>query len=371
MVAITEDDVRELAARRATAAPVTSCYLDVDGRRHVRHQDVIRALDLLLRPARAKANGDPSLCGDLQRIDDHVRGGFPRSNVRGLAMFSCTAEGLWRVFALPVGVRNQLVVNHSPAVRQLETVLDEYERFGVLLADRQRARMLVFELGELVESSERFEPLPRGDDDDRSYTKDHARDHVAAHAAQHLRHAASVAFSVFQERSFHRLIIGAPDEIATELESLLHPYLRDRLEARCAVGVGASDDQIRAAAHEVEAAVERRKESELVARVRAEAGAGRKGVTGLDATLRALGERRVDTLAVSAGFESPGWRCVACAQLTRVGRNCPVCGRRMERVDDVVEEAVDEALSQSCRVETCVDNADLDVLGRVGALLRY
>jgi hypothetical protein len=43
----------------------------------------------------------------------------------------------------------------------------------------------------------------------------------------------------------------------------------------------------------------------------------------------------------------------------------------MESLDDVVEEAVDEALAQSCTVEICVDNADLDVLGRVGALLRY
>jgi hypothetical protein len=43
----------------------------------------------------------------------------------------------------------------------------------------------------------------------------------------------------------------------------------------------------------------------------------------------------------------------------------------MEELDDVVEEAIDEALSQSCRVEICVGNADLDVLGRVGALLRY
>jgi hypothetical protein len=43
----------------------------------------------------------------------------------------------------------------------------------------------------------------------------------------------------------------------------------------------------------------------------------------------------------------------------------------MEQVDDVVEEAVETALSQSARVEICVGNADLDVLGRVGALLRY
>jgi len=38
---------------------------------------------------------------------------------------------------------------------------------------------------------------------------------------------------------------------------------------------------------------------------------------------------------------------------------------------DVVEEAVEEALAQSCEVEICVGNADLDVLGGIGALLRY
>jgi len=154
VVAITEDDVRELALRKPTIAPVTSCYLNVDGRRRLRHQDVTHALDLLLRPARAGANGEASVAQDLQRIEDHVGQGFERSHVAGLAMFSCSADGFWKVFALAVPVRDQVVVNHSPSVRQLETVLDEYERFGVLLADRQRARMLVFELGELVESSE-------------------------------------------------------------------------------------------------------------------------------------------------------------------------------------------------------------------------
>ena len=43
----------------------------------------------------------------------------------------------------------------------------------------------------------------------------------------------------------------------------------------------------------------------------------------------------------------------------------------MVEVDDLVEDAVEEALAQSCQVEICVGNADLDVMGRAGALLRY
>lgn len=371
MPAITEDDIRDLAAVSFKGAQVTSCYLDVDGARRVRSQDVVHSLDLLLKGAKQQANGDPSVRADLRRFVEHVRAGLDRSRVRGLAMFSSSGSGFWRVYELPVPVRDQVVVNNTPAVRQLEVVLDEYERFGVLLADRQRARMFVFELGEVVESDEQFDRLPRNDDDDHSHSKDKTRDHVAAHVSQHLRHAANVAFEVFKTKSFDHLILGAPDEIAAQLESVLHPYLRERVRARCNVAVGASADEVRSAALQVESAVEREKETEAVARLRDAAGAGRKGVTGVDATLAALAERRVETLLVSAGFETPGWRCGECGHVARVGPACPIDGATMHEVADVVEEAVEEALAQHCRVEICVDNADLDVLGRIGALLRY
>ena len=371
MVAITQDDIRELAGYRGEGALVTSCYLDVDGSRHPRFDDVVRELDLLLRDARARHGGDASVGADLERVEAHVRAGFDRSNVRGLAMFSCTAGGFWRVVELPVRVRSQVTVNHTPAVRQLESVVDEYERFGVLLVDRQRARMFLFELGELIDSNELFEQLPRGDDDDHSYTKERGASHAAALLRQHLRHAAAVAFEAFQSKGYDRLIVSSPDELGTDLVNALHPYLQERLEARCNIPVGASEADIKAAALEVEADVERRKEAELVGRLREASGGGRKAVTGLPATLQAIVERRVDTLLVSHGYEAPGWRCTGCGHIAAVGRRCPVCQAEMVQVDDVIEEAVEEALKQSCDVEICVGNADLDVLGRIGALLRY
>jgi hypothetical protein len=106
-------------------------------------------------------------------------------------------------------------------------------------------------------------------------------------------------------------------------------------------------------------------------RLRDAAGAGRRGVAGLAKTLAALGERRVDTLLVSDGYVTPGWRCGSCGVLAAVGPACPSCASAMVETDDVVEDAIQEALTQSCRVEVCTDNADLDVLGRIGALLRY
>lgn len=370
MAVLTEADVRELAGFKGEEAPVTSLYLDVDGSHHVRRQDLLHELERLVKPVHKAHRGNPSVLRDLKRMEDHVRGGIDRSHVRGLALFSCSAHDFWRIVELPVAVRSQIVVNHTPAVRQLESVVDEYERFGVLLADKQRTRMMVYELGELVDSDEEFEELERPEDDGRA-TRKGAKDPVAASAHVHLKHAADVAFRVLQSGRFDRLIIGAPPEIANELEGLLHPYLKERLVARCHIRSDASLEEVRQAALEVEADVERRKEAEVVLRLRDAVGSGNRGVAGLDDTLRALVEKRVEVLLVSSEYAAPGWRCESCGWIGRVGRRCAVCESDMHEVEDIVEEAIEEALAQSCEVEVCVGNADLDVLGQIGALLRY
>lgn len=368
---ITEDAIRELAGFRGERAPVTSCYLDVDGRRFRRHHDYEQELQRLLRRARWKVNGTASVADDFRKIEDFVRSGLDRHTVRGVAVFSCTAHDFFETVTLPVPVRSQIVINPVPAVRQLEEVVREYERFGVLLADRQRARLFVFELGQLVDYSELLDELPRDYDQRGERERGDNQHHVEALAAAHLRRAADAAWAVFQDVGFEHLAIGAPDPIARQLESSLHPYLRDRVVTRIPVGVGASPDEIRRAAAGVEEEVERRRETRLVEQLRDTVGKGGRAVAGLDRVLAALGDRRLDRLLVSHGFSATGWQCQACDRLASVGRQCSVCGQEMRVIDDVVEEAVEEALAQSCRIDVCVANADLDCVGRIGGFLRY
>jgi peptide chain release factor subunit 1 len=368
---LTEAAIRELAGIRGDAAPITSCYLDVDGRRLVRHQDVEHELDGMIRGAKERANGHRSVHQDLRRIEAFVHAGLDRSETRGLAIFACSAADLWEVIELPVPVRSQLVVNNAPAVGQLESVMQEHESIGVLLADRQRARLFVFELGQLVERTELIDELPR-DYDVRGMRERGTPDaHVDELAHQHLRHAARVAFDLWQERGYHHLAIGAPDAVASELESCLHPYLKERLCGRIHVPIAATQGEVQTAAEAIEAEVERAREARIVGRLREAAATGRRGVAGLAGTLEALGGHRAEHLVVSKGFAQEGWRCPDTGVLASVGPASPATGKPMERVDDVVEDAIEEALSQGLPVTICVGNADLDVLGRIGALLRY
>ncbi len=371
MPAITQDAIRELAAFRGDRAPVTSCYLNVDGRRLARREDVEHELERVLREARRRGNGSQSCARDFQLIEDYVRGGFDRSSTRGLAIFSCSEHGLWQVVPLPVPVRSRVVVQDAPAVGQLELVVNEFNRFGVLLADRQRARMFVFEMGDLTDHSERFDELPRDYDARGERDQGDKQSHVDALTSQHLRRAAGVAFEVFQQRGFEHLTIGCPDSILGEIEGYLHPYLRERLVDRISLPTSASLDQVRQAAIDIEIEVDRDEEAAAVERLRSAVATGKRGVAGLDPVLEALGAHRVQSLLVSDGFSQSGWRCGDCGALRTLGRQCPGCGSEMHQIEDVVEEALDEALRQSCAVRVCVGNADLDVLGRIGAHLRY
>lgn len=372
MPVITEASIKELAAVKSAEAPVVSCYLDVDGRRRIRPKDFQLEFESMRKQFVASHEG-LDLDADLALMSEHLRTQLDRHGVRGIAMFSCASKKFWKVVALPVPVASRLSVNQSPLVAPLEAIVHDLEPLGVLLVDRQRARMFIFQFGEVVERTQLFEALPRDYDrrDDASRgSREREQHHVDELAQQHLRHSAEAVFRLFQDKGFGRLTIGATDDVNAAMEQELHPYLRERLAPRFHVSVTASESEIARAAIELEVLLEREHELAMVTRFRDALGSGAKAVAGLGAALVALNERRVGTLLVSNGFEESGWIC-SCGALALKGPKCPLDGEEMERTDDVVSDAVDAALLEGARIVTCEANADLDVHGRIGALLRY
>jgi hypothetical protein len=372
MVNLSADGIRELAAFRPGQGVVTSCYLDVDGRRFPRLAEVEHELDRLLRNARARANGNGrTIAADLAAIERHVKDGVDRSKVRGLAMFSCAADGFWTAYDLPVPVRTQLVVGTGPAVGQLEAALHRHEPIGVLLVDRQQARVLVFKMGELTDYSELLDDLLRDVDDKDEKARGDASGKAEDRDRQHIRRAAAAAFGVYQRHPFAHLLVAAPPAIAGAVEESLHRYLQERLGDRLNLPVNASIEAIGEAAMATEAALERRREQALLDELRGRLARHDRAVAGLGPVLDALADRRVERLLVSGGYHEDGWSCAGCGALAKLGPKCPRCQEAMHEEGDVVASAIDAALTASCRVDVLAESADLDVVGRVGAFLRF
>ena len=113
---------------------------------------------------------------------------------------------------------------------------------------------------------------------------------------------------MFQTDAFEHLTLGGPEPVVRALEATLHPYLRDRLCGRIAVGVSAGMGEIREAVLDVEREVERQREAEAVDRLRQAVASGQRAVVGLAPTvLAAVSEHRVDRLLVSPGYAEAGW----------------------------------------------------------------
>ncbi|MCC5953005.1 MAG: hypothetical protein JJU45_13020 [Acidimicrobiia bacterium] len=365
MTVLADVDVRKLAELRGGAGPIVTCYLDVDGRHHARVEDCHIELDRALSAANGSVPPE-----DARRLRDHLST-LDRSNVRGVALFSGADDGIWAAVHLPIAVRSRVVVNNAPALAQLEAVLAESERVGLVLCDRQRARLLVFELGQVIEAVDVDDDLPR--DVDTVGHRDHGEPtaHTEEMVAQHVRRVARRAFEVFEQRGVRHVVLGVPDALVAELESDLHPYVRERVRERTHLRVDTPAGELREYVLAAEHRFEATRTGALVDLLRQEVHRGGKGLAGLAASLEAVVDSRAEHLLVSEGYSDTGWHCATCGMLAAVGRSCPRCGSEMSAVPDVVEDVIDLALQHGCSVEVCPDAADLDVLGRIGVLLRF
>lgn len=376
MATLDRDLLRKLAEWITDGLPVTSLCLDVDGRRYPRRADYLVRLEDLLRGARAAANAYGreqriGVCRDLKRIEDFVRDEFDRRGVRGLAVLSCHGAGLWEEITLPRPVRDRVVVAARPYLLPLEDQVETYESFCTAIVNREKARLLVARMGEIEEVTEILDEVPGWHDQGGRAQARHQR-HIKDHAQRHFKHVAEALMSLRKRRRYDHLILAGPDEAVAELERELHDYVRRTIRARASLAMTASTAEVLERSLAAEENLERVREREAVSRLVSEV-EGRTGraVAGLGPTLEALEAGRVEGLVVLAELDASGLRCSGCGHLAAEGRECPLCGGEYVPAPDIVEEAVESALRQRCRVETVGDAPELSAVGGIGAILRF
>jgi hypothetical protein len=133
----TEQALRRLACFRSREG-VLSVYLGFDPaggeRRDARAAffDAFKPLEKLPLSAAQQAR----LEEEKVLVQEFVHGPFALHG-RSVIMFSCRPRKLWQVFQLQVPVRPMARFAERPAVAQLAGILDEYERYAVVLIDHR------------------------------------------------------------------------------------------------------------------------------------------------------------------------------------------------------------------------------------------
>ena len=137
---ISEGDLRELLNYQANHA-VLSVYLNTDPAEGSPETYKLHLRSMLK---------DFELQDDVfavTRYFDHEHDWSGRS----AAVFSCAQEDFFRAYSIAVPVRSRSRADLRPYVKPLADIFDSYGGYGVVLVDKQGARLFYFNLGELQE----------------------------------------------------------------------------------------------------------------------------------------------------------------------------------------------------------------------------
>ncbi len=365
-------DLQELAEYKGTGKPVLSLYLNVDPSQHTT-DDYKLALRQLLRAAGDKAAGE-----DIAAVERFFDLEYDWSG-RGVAVFSCAADNLWRSYSLAVPVANHASVGSRPYVTPLATLWDTLGRFAVAIVDKQGARLLFYQAGDLVHTeSVAGEPVRRvkagggsAEKGRRGGTGATANKHEDEVAARNLKEAAALTVAFCEAHQPRNLMLGGKAETLKIFRSKLPRVWADRIIGTFPADMTISETQVRDLSLKILEQVECEREYALADAAITAAAKGKGGVARLDDTLSAAHEGRVQVLLVNQGYRAQGYQCQQCGYVTAQAVNpCPFCGGSVGQIPDAIEAIIQQVLEQGGHVEIVQGHADLALAG-VGALLRY
>ena len=368
------DQLRRLAELQLARPLVISLYLDLDPSRFATPPARATAVGSLLDEADRRLREQEGLSHEdraglqaaLERARTFLERDLPTEGVHAVAVFSSTAADLFETVRLPRSVANRVAVGRSPLVGPLAR-LARRERWCVALVSRRDARIFRGSPDGLREI-EQIHDTVFGQHDKGGWSQANFQRGIEKEKADHLKHTADALMRHFKRRPFQRLITGGTREVTADFESKLHGYLRERLAGRIEIEVErANGDQVLAAAQPLFTKLEREREAAALERL------GERGAKGLEPVLRALNERRVETLLLAVGFSTSGVQCPACGWLGPPGEtSCPADGAELLQLDDITDPAIELALQQAAQLLGVQDDEDsLAGQGGIAALLRF
>lgn len=246
-----------------------------------------------------------------ERASDYLE--HYQANAKGLVLYLGT-EGIEQYFEIPVPIQENMVDFGAPVIVPLLWLMDEYERYYIVLVDSEEARFLETYLGDVATDSRLvsdkftfdyremtrmpYTTGPRGQN--MSYPggsdRDKFDDMMDEMTAKFHRQIADRIRELVRDQGAARIVIGGPEKSAKSVESFLHDEVKKHVIGVFPLPMYESEQQIFKRVLPSVVEYERQQEMELVSQVIDFAKSGGRGALGIDAVKDALEQQRVELL---------------------------------------------------------------------------
>lgn len=380
--------IEELAERTVRdGSPVLSVYLNLDVSDPLNRRAGYKvSLDRMFKDIESQIDDEAKLRHfreDSEWIRHKVEFRLPKG--KSLLLFCDVSESFYFEEDLPVRMATQAWFGNTPYIRPLLETIGEYERYGVVLVDRERARFFVISMGVIEEVSDVFQEEPpvkhrstAGSDHMRSQMILQRR--AATWSGWFLKDVSDILHDLIKKYHIDRILLGGPEDVTAELQRLLPKAVAARVVDRLRVASSAKPNEVLELSFPSIEKLERNQElalvEDLVTMARKTEPAVKKAVLGLNATVDAINQGRVYRLLYPSGVKLGGCRCPGCEVLldqAPADCNCPYCSKALEVVEDMLwlaSERVLEMGGRSDEIRGTEARKQLDEAGKIGAFLR-
>ena len=287
---------------------------------------------------------------------------------RGRVIFASATAGFLHVYRLSVEPEPLVVYDSSPFLLPLAKLKEEYEDYGLLLIDSQEA-MLFLVRSNLLEENE---------DASIDLMNKHKKGGWSQMRYNRLRRGQIDSFFTLLIDDLQKnedltklrgLVVVGPGEAKVQLIEMMPQALKDKVIGTVDTSMDASSKDLLNLGKDLAHEDELSREKVLAEKLKEAVLRGHPAAYGLTNVGNALKDGRVNYLLISKGFTLPGMICTSCQQIDSEGDKCPTCGGEaaalsLESLDELAER-------MDAEVVLVEDDAFLESLGNIGAILRY
>ena len=364
LTSLTEIDLHSLAEIRDVKDAFLTVYFGATGRDS--DQSVVASRLGAIQKALPK-----DLLDAFQETLDMVEDALSAPGVkgeRGRVIFASAAAGFLQVYRLSVEAEPLVVWSSTPFLLPLARLKEEFEDYGLLLVDSQEARLFLVRSNLLEENEKSSIDL----------MNKHKKGGWSQMRYNRLRRGQISSFFTkliedLQENEdlarMRGLVVAGPGEAKDQLIEMMPPALKGKVIGSLDTSMEAPSKDLMERGRDLSHEEELSREKVLAEKLKEAVLRGHPAAYGLAEVGIALKNGRVDSLLISEGFDLPGMICTGCHHIDSEGETCPTCGGEAAAL--TLESLYELAERMGAEVVLVEDDAFLESLGNIGAILRY